>query len=167
MDVLFLFEALDQSALANISKAYGGIFAVVQMFHLLNGSSWRYDFGLRFAPAGPDINGYLIRAYLQGHTKVVRCSVMCDANQRNFHEFGGRFKTLLQRHVLVENVRFGARRIFCLRHTAAFARFCPQQCQPLGVEVGCPKFTDHLVQRGGIGTVDRFFVKHHRFNSNA
>ncbi|MBT7336030.1 MAG: hypothetical protein HN856_16750 [Gammaproteobacteria bacterium] len=35
MDVLFLFEALDQSALANISKAYGGIFAVVQMFHLL------------------------------------------------------------------------------------------------------------------------------------
>ena len=36
MDVLFLFEWLDGSILASISKAYGGVFAVVQMFHLLS-----------------------------------------------------------------------------------------------------------------------------------
>jgi hypothetical protein len=35
MDVLFLFEWLDGSILATMSKAYGGVFAVVQMFHLL------------------------------------------------------------------------------------------------------------------------------------
>lgn len=35
MDLLFLFEWLDQSALATLSKANGGVFAVVQMFHLL------------------------------------------------------------------------------------------------------------------------------------
>ena len=35
MDLLFLFEWLDASLLATISKAYGGVFAVVQMFHLL------------------------------------------------------------------------------------------------------------------------------------
>jgi len=35
MDLLFLFEWLDTSLLAQISKAYGGVFAVVQMFHLL------------------------------------------------------------------------------------------------------------------------------------
>lgn len=34
MDLLFLFEWLDTSFLATISKAYGGLFAVVQMFHL-------------------------------------------------------------------------------------------------------------------------------------
>jgi len=34
MDLLFLFEWLDTSFLASISKAYGGVFAVVQMFHL-------------------------------------------------------------------------------------------------------------------------------------
>ena len=34
MDLLFLFEWLDTSYLASISKAYGGVFAVVQMFHL-------------------------------------------------------------------------------------------------------------------------------------
>ena len=34
MDLLFLFEWLDTSFLATISKAYGGVFAVVQMFHL-------------------------------------------------------------------------------------------------------------------------------------
>lgn len=36
MDVLFIFEWLDGSFLATISKAYGGVFAVVQMFHLLS-----------------------------------------------------------------------------------------------------------------------------------
>jgi len=36
MDVLFLFEWLDSSWLATLSKAYGGVFAVVQMFHLLS-----------------------------------------------------------------------------------------------------------------------------------
>jgi hypothetical protein len=36
MDVLFLFEWLDGSLLASMSKAYGGVFAVVQMFHLLS-----------------------------------------------------------------------------------------------------------------------------------
>ena len=35
MDVLFLFEWLDTSILADMSKAYGGVFAVVQMFHLV------------------------------------------------------------------------------------------------------------------------------------
>lgn len=35
MDLLFLFEWLDTSLLAQMSKAYGGVFAVVQMFHLL------------------------------------------------------------------------------------------------------------------------------------
>ncbi len=35
MDVLFIFEWLDSSLLADMSKAYGGVFAVVQMFHLL------------------------------------------------------------------------------------------------------------------------------------
>ena len=35
MDLLFFFEWLDGSVLATISKAYGGVFAVVQMFHLL------------------------------------------------------------------------------------------------------------------------------------
>lgn len=35
MDLLFLFEWLDASLLASMSKAYGGVFAVVQMFHLL------------------------------------------------------------------------------------------------------------------------------------
>ena len=34
MDVLFIFQWLDNSFLATISKAYGGVFAVVQMFHL-------------------------------------------------------------------------------------------------------------------------------------
>ena len=34
MDLLFIFDWLDQSFLATISKAYGGVFAVVQMFHL-------------------------------------------------------------------------------------------------------------------------------------
>jgi len=36
LDVLSLFEWLDGSFLATISKAYGGVFAVVQMFHLLS-----------------------------------------------------------------------------------------------------------------------------------
>lgn len=36
MDLLFLFEWLDNSLLASISKAYGGVFAVVQMVHLLS-----------------------------------------------------------------------------------------------------------------------------------
>ena len=36
MDLLFLFEWLDSSFLATMSKAYGGVFAVVQMFHLLS-----------------------------------------------------------------------------------------------------------------------------------
>ena len=35
MDLFFLFEWLDTSFLASIAKAYGGVFAVVQMFHLL------------------------------------------------------------------------------------------------------------------------------------
>ena len=35
MEVIAFFEWLDASALASISKAYGGVFAVVQMFHLL------------------------------------------------------------------------------------------------------------------------------------
>jgi hypothetical protein len=35
MDLLFLFEWLDTSFLADLSKAYGGVFAVIQMFHLL------------------------------------------------------------------------------------------------------------------------------------
>ncbi len=36
MDVLAFFNWLDTSLLADISKAYGGVFAVVQMFHLLS-----------------------------------------------------------------------------------------------------------------------------------
>ena len=36
MDVYFFFEGLDASLLAQMSKAYGGVFAVVQMFHLLS-----------------------------------------------------------------------------------------------------------------------------------
>jgi hypothetical protein len=35
MDLLPFFEWLDTSMLASIAKAYGGVFAVVQMFHLL------------------------------------------------------------------------------------------------------------------------------------
>ena len=35
MDVLPFFEWVDTSWLASVSKAYGGVFAVVQMFHLL------------------------------------------------------------------------------------------------------------------------------------
>ena len=35
MDVFWFFDWLDTSLLADISKAYGGVFAVVQMFHLL------------------------------------------------------------------------------------------------------------------------------------
>lgn len=35
MDVLAFFNWLDTSLLADISKAYGGVFAVVQMFHLM------------------------------------------------------------------------------------------------------------------------------------
>ena len=35
MDLLAFFNWLDTSTLADISKAYGGVFAVVQMFHLL------------------------------------------------------------------------------------------------------------------------------------
>lgn len=34
METIVFFEWLDQSFLASISKAYGGLFAVVQMFHL-------------------------------------------------------------------------------------------------------------------------------------
>ena len=34
MELLPFFEWLDQSLLASVSKAYGGVFAVVQMFHL-------------------------------------------------------------------------------------------------------------------------------------
>ncbi|MEZ5557719.1 MAG: DUF6644 family protein [Pseudomonadales bacterium] len=36
MDLYFLFDWLDHSFLAQMSKAYGGVFAVVQMFHLLS-----------------------------------------------------------------------------------------------------------------------------------
>ena len=36
MDVLAFFNWLDTSWLASISKAYGGVFAVVQMVHLLS-----------------------------------------------------------------------------------------------------------------------------------
>lgn len=36
MDLLFFFEWLDTSLLASIAKAYGGVFAVVQMVHLLS-----------------------------------------------------------------------------------------------------------------------------------
>jgi hypothetical protein len=36
MDLYLFFEWLDGSFLATISKAYGGVFAVVQMFHLLS-----------------------------------------------------------------------------------------------------------------------------------
>lgn len=35
MNVLAFFQWLDTSILADVSKAYGGVFAVVQMFHLL------------------------------------------------------------------------------------------------------------------------------------
>ena len=35
MDVYWFFDWLDTSLLADMSKAYGGVFAVVQMFHLL------------------------------------------------------------------------------------------------------------------------------------
>ena len=35
MDLLFIFEWLDTSILADMSKAYGGVFAVVQMVHLV------------------------------------------------------------------------------------------------------------------------------------
>ena len=35
MDLLFIFEWLDTSILAEMSKAYGGVFAVVQMVHLV------------------------------------------------------------------------------------------------------------------------------------
>ena len=35
IDTLPFFEWLDTSALASIAKSYGGVFAVVQMFHLL------------------------------------------------------------------------------------------------------------------------------------
>ena len=35
MDMLFFFEWLDASLLADIAKSYGGVFAMVQMFHLL------------------------------------------------------------------------------------------------------------------------------------
>ena len=35
MDLYPFFDWLDTSMLADISKAYGGVFAVVQMFHLL------------------------------------------------------------------------------------------------------------------------------------
>ena len=35
MEILSFFEWLDTSFLATISKAYGGTFAVIQMFHLL------------------------------------------------------------------------------------------------------------------------------------
>ena len=35
MEVVAFFEWLDGSALASVAKAYGGVFAVVQMFHLL------------------------------------------------------------------------------------------------------------------------------------
>ncbi len=35
MDLLSFFNWLDTSWLADIAKAYGGVFAVVQMFHLL------------------------------------------------------------------------------------------------------------------------------------
>ncbi|MCZ6640415.1 MAG: hypothetical protein O7F71_02475 [Gammaproteobacteria bacterium] len=35
MDVFAFFQWLDTSWLASISKAYGGVFAVVQVFHLL------------------------------------------------------------------------------------------------------------------------------------
>ena len=34
MDLLFFFEWIDASALARISKTYGGVFAVVQTFHI-------------------------------------------------------------------------------------------------------------------------------------
>ncbi len=34
MDFLFFFEWVDTSLLAEVSKAYGGVFAVVQTFHL-------------------------------------------------------------------------------------------------------------------------------------
>ena len=36
MELLFIFEWLDTSVLADISKAYGGVFAVVQMVHLVS-----------------------------------------------------------------------------------------------------------------------------------
>lgn len=36
MDTYPFFEWLDSSLLAQMSKAYGGVFAVVQMFHLLS-----------------------------------------------------------------------------------------------------------------------------------
>lgn len=36
MDTYFFFEWLDNSLLATMSKAYGGVFVVVQMFHLLS-----------------------------------------------------------------------------------------------------------------------------------
>ncbi|MEQ8857451.1 MAG: hypothetical protein RIC56_02280 [Pseudomonadales bacterium] len=36
MDTFPFFEWLDTSRLAQMSKAYGGVFAVVQMFHLLS-----------------------------------------------------------------------------------------------------------------------------------
>jgi len=35
LDLLFIFEWLDTSILADMSKAYGGVFAVVQMVHLV------------------------------------------------------------------------------------------------------------------------------------
>lgn len=36
MDLLFLFEWLDQSWLASVAKSWGGVFAVVQAVHLLS-----------------------------------------------------------------------------------------------------------------------------------
>ena len=35
MEVITFFQWLDQSALAGFSKAYGGVFAIVQVVHIL------------------------------------------------------------------------------------------------------------------------------------
>ena len=116
MDVLFLFEALDQSALANISKAYGGIFAVVQMFHLLamallGGMILVCDLRL-LGLILTDISSERICKDTQKWFDAALCVMLISGI---FMSSAVALKTLLQRHVLVENVRFGARRIFCLR----------------------------------------------------
>ena len=90
MDLLFIFEWLDTSILADMSKAYGGVFAVVQMLHLsalamLGGTVLVSDLRL-LGVLLTDVSSESVLNNMDRWFSVA----LIDCREWGIHEFGGR-----------------------------------------------------------------------------
>ena len=118
MDLYPFFDWLDTSLLADISKAYGSVFAVVQMFHLLGisllgGMVLLGDLRLLNLVMKDIPSRDRHRKHLQ---MVQRCPGDGGCEWR-IYEFRRSPKAVLQQHVLGENGQPRRWGIFCLRHS--------------------------------------------------